>query len=380
MKKMKSTVALVLALIMAFSAFTCASAAPASASDDAAIAKAVDTLADAENEGGTHADCRNGDCGHAPVVVVPGINHSPTYLYDEDDEPVLDKDGKRIGGTLLILDTDNLVTVLLKKLAWPLVKMLATQTDSGFPKAVYETVCELFSIQKCDNEGKPINNLKTEKFGSLADMDKDRRDWAYRMIPMQKLTNIIGEDHVYFFTFNLVGSPMESAANLNEYIQQVKKATGHDKVNLLNVSLGGTIFTAYLDVYGHKDINQVVNAVAATDGSEIIADFLTRGEEGFRIDDEFLYHEYIPKIIAESNDTASLGYLLNLVIRIIPRQVFRDTLTAAMDGLSETLLVNCPQFWALVPSDRYGALCKKYLTDRGHAVLKAKTGRSRTFK
>ena len=71
MKKMKSTVALVLALIMAFSAFTCASAAPASASDDAAIAKAVDTLADAENEGGTHADCRNGDCGHAPVVVVP---------------------------------------------------------------------------------------------------------------------------------------------------------------------------------------------------------------------------------------------------------------------------------------------------------------------
>ena len=70
---------------------------------------------------------------------------------------------------------------------------------------------------------------------------------------------------------------MDSAANLNEYIQQVKKATGHDKVNLLNVSLGGTIFTAYLDAYGYKDINQVVNAVSATDGSEIIADFLTRG-------------------------------------------------------------------------------------------------------
>ena len=50
MKKMKSTVALVLALIMAFSAFTCASAAPASASDDASIAKAVDTLADAAEE------------------------------------------------------------------------------------------------------------------------------------------------------------------------------------------------------------------------------------------------------------------------------------------------------------------------------------------
>ena len=87
MKKIKSTVALVLALIMAFSAFPCASAAPASASSDASIAKAVDTLADAAEESGTHANCHNGDCGHAPVVVVPGINHSPTYLYDENDEP-----------------------------------------------------------------------------------------------------------------------------------------------------------------------------------------------------------------------------------------------------------------------------------------------------
>ncbi len=375
MKKMKATLALVLALIIAFSTFTCASAASADNTADSAVAQAVDTLADTAQESGTHGDCHGGDCGYSPVVVVPGINHSPTYLYDENDQPVLNKDGDRIGGTLLILDTDNLVQILLKKLALPLVKMLVTQTDSGFPKAVYETICDLFSIQKCDNEGVPVNNLKTEKYGSLADMDKDTRDWAYRMVPMQKLTNIIGEDHVYFFTFNLVGSPMESAADLNEYIQQVKKATGHDKVSLLNVSLGGTIFTAYIDEYGYKDLDQVVNAVAATDGSAIIADFLTRGEEGFRLDDEFLYHEYIPKIIAESSDTASLGYLINLIIRIIPRQVFRDTLTCAMDGLSDTLLVNCPQFWALVPSDRYDALCEKYLTGREHAVLKAKTDR-----
>ena len=34
---------------------------------------------------------------------------SPTYLYDENDEPVLNKDGKRIGGTLLILDTDTCI-------------------------------------------------------------------------------------------------------------------------------------------------------------------------------------------------------------------------------------------------------------------------------
>ena len=58
----------------------------------------------------------------------------------------------------------------------------------------------------------------------------------------------------------------------------------------------------------------------------------TRGEAGLRIDDEFLYHEYIPRIIAEGSDTASLGYLLNLVIRIIPRQVFRLSLIHIYEG------------------------------------------------
>ena len=33
-------------------------------------------------------DC-GGKCGHSPVIVLPGINHSPTYLYDENDEPVM---------------------------------------------------------------------------------------------------------------------------------------------------------------------------------------------------------------------------------------------------------------------------------------------------
>ena len=374
MKKMKSTIAVVLALVMVFGTVTCAFAAPQSGKTEQtmSVAQAVDTLTQSAKEKG---DCSDGDCDYSPVIAVPGINHSPTYLYDENDNPVLNKDGKQIGGSLLIIDTDPLVEIILKKLALPLIKMLVTQTDSGFPDAVYDVVSELFSIQSCDKQGNMINNLKTERYGSLADMDEDTRAWAYRMIPMQKLTNVIGEDHTYFFTFNLVGNPIDSATALHEYIQWVKKETGHDKVSLLNVSLGGTIFTAYIDMYGWDDIDEVVNAVAATDGSDIIADFFTRGAEGFRIEDEFLYHEYIPKIIEESMDSPALGYLINILIRIIPHQVLCDTLTRAMDGIMDTLLVNCPQFWALVPCDKYDELSEKYLSSPEYAELRAKTDR-----
>ena len=45
----------------------------------------------------TETDC-GGKCEHSPVIVLPGINHSPTYLYDENDEPVM-YNGNHIGST-----------------------------------------------------------------------------------------------------------------------------------------------------------------------------------------------------------------------------------------------------------------------------------------
>ena len=43
------------------------------------------------------------DCGgrdHSPVVILPGINHSPTYLYNEDNTPFLDADGNQVSETV----------------------------------------------------------------------------------------------------------------------------------------------------------------------------------------------------------------------------------------------------------------------------------------
>lgn len=84
----------------------------------------------------------------------------------------------------------------------------------------------------------------------------------------------------------------------------VKRQTGHDKVDLLPVSLGGTILTAYLDAYGHKDINSIVGVVACLNGTDIVADMMARD---FNISDEYLHHEYIPTILKESNGRGTLA-------------------------------------------------------------------------
>lgn len=312
------------------------------------------------------------NCGHCPLIVLPGINHSPTYLYDENDQPVMDSKGKnQIGGTLLILNTDDLLKKILPKALFSLLATIATQHNIMLDKVAYEAAATAFSIQKCDDEGNYVNNLKTQRWNyPLSQMTEKEVEWVYRMVPMQRIVDIIKANHTYFYTFNLVGDPMQSAKELDEYIDMVKKQTGHDKVDLLPVSLGGTILTAYLDAYGHKDINSIVGVVACLNGTDIVADMMARD---FNISDEYLHHEYIPTILKESNGRGTLGYLINCILHILPQAGFNALLTGAMSGLLDTMVLNCPQMWAMIPSYRYDALASRYLSAK--PVLKAKTDR-----
>lgn len=313
------------------------------------------------------------DCGHCPVIILPGINHSPTYLYDDKNEPVLDKNGDQIGGTLLIIAVDRLLDEVLPKAIFNVLGSLLLQRDLGLTDAVYKAACTAFGIQACDKNGDMVNNLQTKRWNyPLSQMTDDEVEWVYRMVPMKSLVDAIGENHTYFFTFNLVGNPMDSADDLDEYIDMVREQTGHDKVNLIPVSLGGTILTAYLDSYGHDKINEIVGAVACLDGTDIIADMMDRK---FNLSDNFLYHEFIASIFEDSEGYGTYGYLINTALRILPRDVVNGVLTAAMSGILDTMIINCPQFWAMVPSDRYNALAQRYLTGNDYYWLREKTDR-----
>lgn len=312
-------------------------------------------------------DCK-GNCEHSPLIVLPGINHSPTYLYDENDNPVMNG-SSQIGGSLLILNEAALTQEVIVKAVVRVLFSIFFQKNMGIDDVAYELVCELFKYQSCDENGDHIENLKTKRWNySLEYMSEADLDWTYRMVPMKPLVDEIGEDHVYFFTFNLVGDPMDSADDLNEFVEMVKEQTGHDKVSFLPVSLGGTILTAYLEKYGHDDLDQIINAVACLDGTDIVADMYDRK---WRLQDDYLYHDYIAKIFVESEGDATLGYLINTLLHIIPRAGINALLTGAMSGILDTLMLNCPQFWAMLPSYRYDALAERYLSDKD--VLRERT-------
>ena len=305
-----------------------------------------------------------------PTVIIPGISQSISYLADENGDPAVNSNGEELSGGLLILDSTQILPAVINNLAAPLATSLITQTDADGKLAdgVYNTVMQLFAIQSSDKTGKPINNLKTISYvkedgvtpASVSDMSQDDRDYFYRMIPMKSIKDEVGEDNLYLYAFPLIGDPMESAEGLDAYIQGVKAAKGVDKVNIVTISLGGTILTAYLENLkgtGYPDVNRVVNVVSCLQGTDVMGDFYLRN---WNLEDEFFFHEYIPMIMEETSGNAALGYLINIALKIFPKQVIYTILTAAVDGILDSLMLNCPQFWAMIPADRFDDAKVKY--------------------
>lgn len=309
-------------------------------------------------------------CEHNPFIVVPGITDSDVALLDAQGNPVIGSDGKPYVKGGFMIDEDEIIDTALKTLALPLAKMLITQKDNGFTDAVYKTAKSAFWRQATNKDGTPVENLEVVRYEkSFAELTEEEINHLFINIPLRGICDIIGYDHVYYFAFNIIGDPMETARELDQFIQMVKQQTGHDKVNILNASLGASIFTAYAEQYKDKgDVEKVVNIVALLNGSLILRDLYAGN---FDLSDEALYRDFFPAILA-NGDSKAMGYLVNLLIRVLPRQVLLDTFDAVLNGAMDAMLRHAPNFWAMVPKEDYPALADKWLSGAEYAVMRAK--------
>lgn len=364
MSKFKKALSVFLAVLMAFSVCGVVTFAEDSASDEMAALTAAST----------------GD-EKVATIILPGIGQSESTYTTES--------GSEVSGGLILIDTDGLVNTILTKLAWPLLSSIFTQSvNEGLGDAVYEVVSDLFYIQASDNEGNAKEDLVLTTYPyALSKYSEDDHGWFYRMFPMEPVVeamdakysdeeNYNPEDYIYLYTFQLIGNPYDSAKGLVDYIEMVKEQTGVEKVNLVPISLGGTIMTAYMqliqDEYNgdFSNINKIINIVACLNGTELFTDFFQRE---WNLADEFLYDEYIDLIVEANGLDAYMGSLIKIVLKIIPKDALYAILTGAIEALLDNMLTTCPQFWAMLTADSYEALADKYLSGEDSAVLRAKT-------
>lgn len=340
-------------------------------------------------------DQKDENGNYYPLVIVPGISHSITYVVDENydfnnatdkSKPPIKQDefGNDMTGSTIILDIPKTIFAALMYFIGPLIASVSAQADLGVVSGIAKLADAAFSVQQTLPDGTFANNEigLIEFNGSFADYatkDPENQtymeyqcEYLYKILPLRSVADTIGEENMFFYTFSLFGDPMTSADKLDDYIDMVLEKTGAKKVNLLPISLGGTIFTAYAEKYTETNkVNAVVNVVPVLNGTQVVTDMYQRD---FNLEGEFWYQDLFPLVIGEFTEYGEMiGSLVNLLIRALPKEVNAAMITSMYDVLLDHLLINTPQMWSMVTREDYPALAERYLADKAHAPVRAKT-------
>ena len=303
-----------------------------------------------------------GDCAYCPSVVIPGVFQSQTRMYDENGDVVLDKDGDPLTQLFVKVTTKDIVRYVAQAVL-PLTMSLVLQADVGLSKTVAHIVTDVLGNNAKDNEGNHIQNIDVIRYPmSVARCTPEGKAYIYRTIPLEQYSEIAGEDHLYFFTYDSFASVSELADELYAFIQNVKKETGHDKINLVPISQGGSIANELLERYRDelaRDLNRLIYIVPAVDGSYVIGKIFSGS---LTLRDTDLYRDMFPRLFKDEDERAT-AYGINLAIRLLPKKTVHNIINRTVDELRNSILVNSTCMWALTPSSEYDTLYARYLAD-----------------
>lgn len=310
------------------------------------------------------AEC-NGDCGTCPSIVVPGIGQSNIWALDDNGDYLLDDEGERIMAFPAIFDVGSIV----KKVIFPALLTLLTQHDLGLSDALCDVVLDAFAVNMCDENGKNTGNFEVERYlYSVAECSEYEKKQIYNNIPLQDYAAIAGEDHLYYYAYNSFTNLHETIDGLYEFIQMVKEQTGHDKVNIVPISMGGSVANGLFDYYPEvmNDLNKVVYIVPALNGSTIVGDLYNKNLAF--LDSEFLYNGFLETLMDEPD-----ARMIEVIARILPDEVLLGVLNNVADCLINDVAANVTSLWGLCPKEDYPSASAKLLADK--PVIKAQTDR-----
>ncbi|MBQ2828914.1 MAG: hypothetical protein IJF20_06685 [Clostridia bacterium] len=299
-----------------------------------------------------------------PVIIIHGISQIDTVITDENGKPLLNEEGETITGWPLTVDIKELVLTVL----FPVLLTLITQKDFA-SEAGYKAACNAVKYNACDLNGDPVYPTFVDRqYCSVAKMDQEHRDIVYDAVPFQDVAKEIGEDNLYFFAYNSSGDVTQIAEDLNDYIEMVKEQTDSEEVSLAPISMGGTIVTAWLEMFSgrydlfydnYDSVHKIVFVIAALDGSAILGDLFVN--DTLLNNDEFLYTRLLPELL----DEEWYSYLINLALRILPHDVLISVVDSIFSGVKDTLVGNCTIFWALIPKANFDESYELYFKDKG---------------
>jgi hypothetical protein len=320
-----------------------------------------------------------------PVLFVEGFNGAP--LYKGGTDKVFMPEAKDLTGVLT-----TVIPALLKFAAAKDMAALQGDIDGqakaydDFITAMVSAVDSVYSKIACDEDGNSladdIDVLPTDAFGSGAEVGESNIQEA--VIP--KAAEALGNDMVYYFTYDWRMSLIDTAAKLDAAVKEIKSITGADKVSLMGMSMGGALINTYTTIYGYDDICNLTMSSSAFKGLQYIGEIFTGnmeldGEKLAELIDDFLredislsgllkYSNVLKKLINDMNEafaydsqgTKALG-------------AGDDTATEPKNRIREEILIpyfaTTPGMWTFVPEEYFADAINYVFVETGRTLSSA---------
>lgn len=290
---------------------------------------------------------------HTPCVIIPGFCQSKLYMVDDDGNII-----KKTWPTAF--DTKGAAKVLLPAY----FKTVFSRKDKGFTDCVSGIFRDMLSPLSVKSNSEPKNNIVAVcQSEPISKCSEGISRFAHKIAPIDALSEVIGDENIYIFSYNFFSDPFSVASELDNFISTILKKTGSEKINLLPYSLGGPITLAYLNEFGYKNvIEKIFFLVPALNGTSLMADIMSKNvdkKQGYSVL-EFVFSK-------------SIADTFRKVLFFTPWSTRYTLLYKGIDAAMDTVLHNSPMMWTLVPRERYEALSTLLISDNEHKALLEKT-------
>ncbi len=289
-----------------------------------------------------------------PVVFLSG--YSSTHLYENAGT-----DNER---QVWPIEAGERKEELIEKALDRLKKAASESACDLFVRTVGPVVKELFEDIALNPDGTSVNNVSKSPSGVEA-----TRFTALTYTPeyhyMKAIADRVGGNNLFWCTLDWRQGQKDNAAELDAYIRDVLAATGKSKVNLMGISFGAQVISAYLAYYGGEKVCNVVLDSPASGGTAMVTQLL----EGKGMD--VTYAQLVEFLAVMDRSESEMLY--EWILKIIDLGFIDKTLTRIVNEYLFDIFINFGSVWDLVPAADYAALRDKYLTGSQHDTLREKS-------
>ncbi|MCR5484677.1 MAG: alpha/beta fold hydrolase [Clostridiales bacterium] len=234
----------------------------------------------------------------------------------------------------------------------------AKENLSVFAKAFFTQKWDEFCDVLCKVITDMCSDMKLEKNGEPRENSGIKWDWPQNPLPDRKRW---GTYWIYDYTFRYDWrrSPVLVADTLNEYINDVCRATGQKKVALVGRCLGTAIVSSYLTKYGGDRVSECIMYVGTANGALICSKAFC-GE--IKIDADGI-NRYVNDITLSETDY--IDEFLKASIDLMEKTYKLDIAAWAVNNVYNKIYLNInprtlrdsygtfPSYWSMVSDNDY---------------------------